>query len=112
MQMEDRKLQAGYDMERDATQLEVWRREQAAAEAREVARQEARKRQMQEQAEHTRQQLAERAKMREMEKQAEYLEWKLQEKAEREYAAKVEALLRVRAWTHVACVVRCENVCI
>jgi colicin import membrane protein len=101
LQMEDKKAQAAMEGERDAVQLDIWRREQEAAEARERDRLEARRRMGETHAEQTRQQLSDRARQRALEKQAEFLEWKMQEKTEKEYAARVQALLRVRSFLQI-----------
>jgi hypothetical protein len=98
-QMDDRKRVSAIEAERDAVQVAAWRADQAAAEARARATADARRQQVALQAEYTRAQLAEREEGRRAAKQAEFLEWRLQEKAEREYQAKVEAMLRVRGAT-------------
>lgn len=69
MQMEDRKRVGDADAIREAEQLEVWRREQAATAERDRAAEEDRRRKMREMAEMTRVDVTARAAAREAEKQ-------------------------------------------
>lgn len=92
-QMNDRGIQAQYERERDEQQMENFRKQQAEADAKEAAKQAKRKEQLALQANYSRQQLEENHKARDRAKQEEYLEWKLAQKFERQYEARVQALL-------------------
>ena len=94
LQMADRARVAEADAVRDAAQVEAWKAGRAAGDAREAATVAARRAAAAAHAEATRAALAEREAARAAEKQAAYLEWRLQQRTEREYAARVEALLR------------------
>jgi hypothetical protein len=95
-QMEDKLRGKALEREREAAEAAAERAARDAAEARDRAKGDERRRLVAQQAEYTRSQLAERARAAEAEKQAEYLSWRLQQKEEREYAARVQALLKVR----------------
>lgn len=93
-QIEERAATKVIEKERDAVQAAASRAAHEAAEARERAKVEERRRLIEAQAEVTRAQLEERRRRAEAEKQAEYLTWRLQQKEEREYAARVAAALK------------------
>lgn len=94
LQMEDRARVAAADAARDAAQVEAWKRARAAGDAREAAVVEARKAAAATHADALKVQLADREAARAAERQAAYLEWRLQQRVEKDYAARVEALLR------------------
>lgn len=95
-QVQDRARARTEEEARDAAQVAAWREQQAAAAAREAAAQAERRRAIELQKSYTAAQLAENEAARAAAAQATYLEARLAEKVERDYQARVEALLKVR----------------
>jgi Trichohyalin-plectin-homology domain len=93
-QMQEKQSNKSLLKEHDKEQIAIWKAQQDAADAKERARQEERKALAARAAEYTRQQLEDKRRRDEAEKQAEYLSWRLQQKEEKEYAARVQALLK------------------
>lgn len=92
-QMEDRAVQAAAEKARDEEQVRIWRADLEAAEAAARARMAERERVKAEHAAALKRQTDLRAAAAAKAKQTEYLEHRLQQREEKEYAAKVEALL-------------------
>ena len=94
-QVQDRIRARAEEEARDAAQVAVWREQQAAAAAREAAAAAERRRAAELQKSYTAKQLAENEAARAAAAQAAYLESRLADKVERDYHARVEALLKV-----------------
>jgi hypothetical protein len=93
-QVEDRIRAKEEERVRDAAQVAIWREQQAAASERDAAVQAERRRKLALQQSYTVQQLAENEAARAAAAQATYLEARMAEKVERDYQARVDALLQ------------------